>query len=150
MRSSRFSRASRTGRSSTTTRRRSSSCDETATTRRSLAPPKRFPTWDAKTRERLASAPQVWGEPIERVTALDSYGRLMLTLGQTDRALEAWQRMLDLDGMNVAQEAVVRYRVAWLLANKGERANALREAKIAAELAPDDENIRRLIGRLGS
>jgi hypothetical protein len=109
-----------------------------------------FPAWDAKTLASLASKPDVWGAPIERVTALDSYGRLMLTLGKNDRALDAWQRELELAAMPEGTEAIVRYRVAWLLANKGERANALRHAAIAAKLAPDDENIKRLIVRLGS
>jgi hypothetical protein len=108
-----------------------------------------FPEWNTRTRERLLGDPGVWGEPIERATALDTYARLLLTLGFQDRALEAWQRQLEIGGLSGVQEAAIHYRVAWLLAGKSERASARRHALIAAELSPNDPNVKRLLERLG-
>lgn len=108
-----------------------------------------YPQWETRTRERLFDEPPVWGAPVERATALDSYARLLLTLGANDYALQAWQRQLEIGGLSGAQAAAVHYRVAWLLAAKGERASALRHAGLAAELSPSDENVKRLIERLG-
>jgi hypothetical protein len=107
-----------------------------------------FPEWDARTRERLNAASRGIGYPIARGTALDSYARLQMTIGLSERALEAWSTLLSLHVLAPQSEASVRYNVAWLLAAKGERASALLHAKAAADLAPGNSDVQRLLERL--
>jgi hypothetical protein len=107
-----------------------------------------FPTWDARTRERLGRPVASHAYAVERATALESYARLQMTLGASDRALEAWQSLLELDALTEDAEVSARYTVAWLLAGRGEKASALLQAQAAAALAPTNPDVQRLIERL--
>ena len=107
-----------------------------------------FPEWQERTLARLAAPPEVWGLPIERATALESWARLLSTLGALDEAVAAYERLLALDVVRPVHAASIRFGIGVHMARKGELAGARRQLELAAELDPGNDRITQTLARL--
>jgi hypothetical protein len=100
------------------------------------------------TRARLVSPVSLRTWPVARYTALESYARLMESLGQARDALALYEDMLKLK-LPRGREVFARTRAALHLATRGDHGAALEHLERARVLDPENGTVRKMIARLG-
>jgi len=104
-----------------------------------------FPQWYEKTRQQLSQRRAYrWQWPSERVVALQSYAPVLAMLGEVDAALQAYDDLLGI-ALSAPMESRVRFSVAYHLARRGQRNQALLHLRRAAALDPDNRRIAQFI-----
>lgn len=107
-----------------------------------------FPAWLDKTRHALARRRAAsWQWPSERILALQSYAPILALMGEVDEALALYDELLEI-ALPASIESSVRFSVAYHLARRGERNQALVHLRRAAALAPDNRRIAQVIADL--
>jgi len=89
-----------------------------------------------------------WQVPMSRLVALETYTRLLATIGRADDNVELYELLL---GFRPAlrQEVRVRVSLGYQLARRGNTELALMHLRKALELDPEDTTAKDLIQRLG-
>jgi hypothetical protein len=106
-----------------------------------------FPSWYEKTQAMLSAPVASWQVPVERTTALQSYAALLFTIGEAEAGVREYERLLALDVPGDV-EGLVRFRIGYYLASKGDLNAARLHLVRAAALRPDDRRVRELIERI--
>ena len=88
-----------------------------------------------------------WQWPVEEITALRSYARLLWLISDLDGAIDLYQHLITLR-LTTEQESSIRYRMAYLLARMGRMNEAQMHIEASLELNPDNENAARLLERI--
>ena len=89
-----------------------------------------------------------WQVPVSRLVALETYTRLLTTIGRSDDNVELYELILSF-GPPRSQEQRVRVALGYQLARRGSTAQALVHLRRALDLKPDDEYTKNLIEQLG-
>jgi hypothetical protein len=86
--------------------------------------------------------------PVSRLVELETYTRLLSTLGRGVDNIELYENMLAL-GPPDTQEQRIRFSLGYQLARRGDTAQALRHLEKSLELDPGNERVIDLIQKLG-
>ena len=89
-----------------------------------------------------------WQVPVSRLVALETYTRLLSTIGRADDNVELYELLLSF-GPPRSQEQRVRVSLGHQLERRGDTAQALVHLQRALDLKPDDAYAKDLIERLG-
>jgi hypothetical protein len=106
-----------------------------------------FPAWFEKTKARLEAPVPRWQAPVERATALESYGALLFTIGDPETGTRMYERLLALDIPDDTR-ANADFRIGYYLASKGKLDEARLHLERAQALKPNDGRIRELLRRI--
>ena len=109
---------------------------------------KAWPQWNARTQTRVAAPARRWPWPVDRATAIDSFGTFLFAIGRVDDGIELYKRLLAL-GLPARKEASIRLALGYRLARRGQRNEAVMHLKRAARLDPDNRRIAQALKDLG-
>jgi len=109
---------------------------------------KAWPKWNDRTQARVTAPARRWPWPVNRATAIDSFGTFLFVIGRVDEGIELYKRLLSL-GLPARKEASVRLALGYRLARRGHRNEAIMHLKRAARLDPDNRRIGQALKDLG-
>jgi hypothetical protein len=103
-----------------------------------------YPAWQEKISAALLAPTSRWQRPVGRVKALDSFAAILHLIGQTEPAIEIYERLLGFR-LPPEQEGRIRIIIGSYHGNRGEMGKALGHLERAAELDPSNRPLQEMI-----